>query len=219
MRNMILRGVPGLYVFHRDEEIGGKGSTFIAHETPNLLREIKMAIAFDRKGYDSIITHQMSARCASNAFAESMASQLPAGMKADANGIYTDTANYVDIIPECSNLSVGYHSAHSAQEWQSGVFALSLLDSMLRFDWTRVTVARDPTEIDDDDYWNRWGADLWSNDERKTGCRGARRSDYTNGMTLAEILEFYPDEAAEALERWGFTEADLLDEMRLSRRR
>jgi hypothetical protein len=38
-------------------------------------------------------------------------------------------------------------------------------------------------------------------------------------MTLAEILEFYPDEAAEALERWGITEADLLDEIRTYSRR
>ena len=34
MLNLIAAGVPGLYVFHRDEEIGGGGSSYIAKHHP-----------------------------------------------------------------------------------------------------------------------------------------------------------------------------------------
>ena len=46
MREMILAGIPGLYVFHRNEESGGAGSDWIARETPWELHGIKAAIAF-----------------------------------------------------------------------------------------------------------------------------------------------------------------------------
>jgi hypothetical protein len=107
MRQMYKAGVPGLYVWHTGEEVGGIGSTYIAEKTPELIRGIQSAIAFDRRGTDNIITHQFGLRTASNSFAESLADLLGMDYEPDASGVFTDTANYVELIPECTNLSVG----------------------------------------------------------------------------------------------------------------
>ena len=55
---MIAADVPGTYIFHREEEIGGKGSGWIADNKDNWLSNYSSCIAFDRYGNNSIITHQ-----------------------------------------------------------------------------------------------------------------------------------------------------------------
>ena len=148
MRQMILRRIPGLYVFHRDEEVGGFGSTWIAEHTPELFKGIDYAIALDRKGYDSVITHQGS-RCASDEFARDLAAQLGGAYKPDSTGVFTDTANYTGLVPECSNLSCGYGNAHTATEFQDVVFAYDLLERLCALDFNKIRVARDPNSFDD----------------------------------------------------------------------
>jgi hypothetical protein len=142
MLRMIEAGVPGLYIFHRDEEAGGGGSSHIAKKTPELLDGIKYAIAFDRKGSNSIITHQWGGRCCSSEFAKALGEHLM--MKEDSGGTFTDTANYTDIIPECTNISVGYMNQHTAGEWQDLQFAEELVKLMLTLDVASLPVARDP---------------------------------------------------------------------------
>jgi hypothetical protein len=66
MLEMIGAGVPGLYVFHRGEEVGGLGSRHIAMAAPETLAGIRYAVAFDRRGTGSIITHQAFGRCCSD---------------------------------------------------------------------------------------------------------------------------------------------------------
>lgn len=154
MREMIKAQIPGLYVFHRAEEIGGIGSNHIARKTPSLLDGIKYAIAFDRKGTKDVITHQGS-RCCSNKFARSLANQLnKSGVLAyrpDDSGMFTDTANYTSIVPECTNLSVGYERQHSANESQDLEHMQLLLDAILALDVSALTCERDPSLFDDDD--------------------------------------------------------------------
>ena len=60
MITMIKAGVPGLYAFFIGEEVGRLGSIHAAHhnEWKRLRKGIKNVISFDRKGCDSIITHQ-----------------------------------------------------------------------------------------------------------------------------------------------------------------
>jgi hypothetical protein len=36
----------------------------------------------------------------------------------DDGGVYTDSAEFVDYIPECTNISVGYYSEHTVNEKQ-----------------------------------------------------------------------------------------------------
>ena len=146
MSEMIHAGVAGTYVFHADEEIGGYGSDYIACDTPGKLKGIDFAIAFDRKGTNEIITHQMSKRCASDLFATSLAECLrPLAYKASNGGTFTDTANYASLIPECTNISVGYYKHHTKGEHQDVTHALRLRDALREADWSRLVVARDPS--------------------------------------------------------------------------
>src|SRR5215471_8593329 len=55
---MIKAGVPGTYVFHREEECGGLGSRWLAENAPEVLGQFDCAIALDRAGYGDVITYQ-----------------------------------------------------------------------------------------------------------------------------------------------------------------
>jgi len=151
MTEMIRAGVPGLYVFHREEESGGHGSDFFAKTQTKLLSNIKIAIAFDRRARNSVITHQFG-RCCSTKFANSLADQLT-GYQKDNSGVFTDTANYTHLIPECTNVSVGYFREHSASECQDLRHMQELLDMMIKLDQSKLVVDRDPNEVDNDYDW------------------------------------------------------------------
>ena len=153
MREMILAGVPGLYIFHRAEECGGVGSSHIAKNWNLAQLGLQYAIAFDRHDKQSVITYQGGLRTASDAFAASIAVQLPGIYTTDDGGIFTDTANYAELIPECTNLSVGYMHNHTKRETQSISHALALRDAMLRIDASQFVCERDPSVVDD----------LWAN--------------------------------------------------------
>lgn len=144
MLEMIAAEVPGLYVFHYGEEVGCLGSGDIARNAPAFLDGIQAAIAFDRKGKTSIVTHQCSTRTCSDAFARSLMPQLPAGFVPDPGGIYTDTNEYRRIVPECTNLSVGYENAHSENETLDANFLIALRDKMVAFDASKMVIERDP---------------------------------------------------------------------------
>ena len=66
------------------------------------------------------------------------------GFRADPTGSFTDTANYTDYIPECTNLSVGYYNAHSGNEEQDLKFVREFRDALIKVDWNKVVVKREP---------------------------------------------------------------------------
>lgn len=166
MLQMIKAGRPGLYIFHRGEEVGCLGSRYIREERKDLLVGILWAIAFDRQGTDSIITWQSSGKTASDAFAYSLARHLNKAVstfsfKPDDTGIYTDTNEYADVIPECSNISVGYYGQHSCREELDVYHLENLLSAMLTLDVADLKVDREAGDsgfsrfADDDDGWHR----------------------------------------------------------------
>lgn len=142
MMEMIRAKIPGLYIFHRGEEVGCIGSKWIAEKGKKLLEGIKFAIAFDRRAEKSIITHQMSNRCCSDEFAKSLAEQLGMGHECDTTGSTTDTRSYVDLIPECTNLSVGYYNAHSRSENTNIDYLFNLRDALLKIDVSKLVEKR-----------------------------------------------------------------------------
>jgi hypothetical protein len=148
MLNMIHREVPGVYVFHRDEEIGGYGSAWISKNDVAFLSRFERAIAFDRAGTRDVITHQLGERCASDTFAWALAGALGGKHRAADNGVFTDTANYMDVIPECTNLSVGYENQHSGNETQDLSHASMLLDLTPCIEWEGLPTARDPDAME-----------------------------------------------------------------------
>lgn len=151
MIQLIKAGKRGLYVFHRGEECGGIGSDYIHDHTPELLEGIKYCIAFDRKGYEDVITHQASGRCCSDEFAKAFAGALGYGYKPSDRGLFTDSANYIDIIPECTNISVGYFDEHTAGEMQDYGFLVMLAKKLKSINFETLPVVReahDPYEMD-----------------------------------------------------------------------
>jgi len=144
---MIEAGIEGVYIAHAAEEIGGIGSSSLVADKPEWLDNIQVCLSFDRFGTDSVITHQGGRRTASNEFAVSLAVIL--GMpqlKPDSTGTYTDSAEYTHVVPECSNLSVGYYDQHSSRESQDLLFAERLLERLIAADWSSLAVVRDPTQ-------------------------------------------------------------------------
>ena len=144
---MIEADVPGTYVIHADEEIGCVGSRKFVADNLSDLEYYNACISFDRKGYSSIVTYQMGNRCASDEFASSLSDILGLDMKADDTGVFTDSAEYVNVVPECTNISVGYFAQHTKAESQDLVFAQRLLDALIAADWDRLVIARDPDKI------------------------------------------------------------------------
>lgn len=184
MAEMIRANRPGLYVFHRAEEIGGIGSSFIADKTPDLLAQSSVAIAFDRRGTGSIITHQAGGRCCSDAFAYSLGNALGMGHAPDAGGTFTDTANYMHLIRECSNLSVGYHNEHKAKESLDTGYLIDLRDALLSLDGRDLIVEREA---------------------------GSEFDQAPRGGSMYRLVQDHPEEIADFLEEYGFTREELVD--------
>ena len=230
MVEMIKAGVEGLYIFHRGEECGGKGSSHIATKTPELLDGIKFAIAFDRYGTNSVITHQFG-RCASDEFANSLKDQLD-GFKLDDGGIFTDTANYTGIVPECTNISVGYYGHHGMGERQNLAFMSWLLDKMIALDISKLVEKRKPGE---DDYRsfgrtrtygsygygnsNRylgWGSayDMYEEDYYTAQAatifqRPAERIVSQGKQDMIDLVRDNPEAVADLLDQYGLTATDI----------
>jgi hypothetical protein len=192
MLQMIRAKVPGTYVFHRAEEIGGKGSAWIAKNLPGRLSKFQFAIAFDRMGTDEIITHQMGWRCASDAFAESMARALmPLIYVGSDGGSFTDTANYVGIVPECTNIAVGYYGQHGKNETQDIDHALALRDRLCTAGFSKLVCQRDPTMPDEEYTGGRDFEDMKDMKDMVYQEHGlVARFLHTQGYTVADILDF-----------------------------
>ena len=141
--------VPAYYIFTRGEECGGHGAKHLAKAHAALLGEFDRAIAFDRRGYSDVITHQRWGRCASDAFAEALSDALNDQgllyMPCDG-GVYTDTAEFVDIIPECTNISTGYDHEHTEKESLDLPYLKELCAAALAINWDALPVARRPGE-------------------------------------------------------------------------
>lgn len=158
LMHLLHNGVPGYYVFTQGEECGGIGAKYIANNMANLLSEFDRAIAFDRRGIDSVITHQGYGRCCSDAFGEALSGALNRDDRMmylpDDTGVYTDTAEFTDVIPECTNISVGYYHEHGDKEYIDVIHFQALADAVLGFDWDGLVTERDPTVTE---YKKGWG--------------------------------------------------------------
>lgn len=157
---MAQANVPGTYLFTVGEEKGGVGAKYIAQNCKEFLEQFDKAIAFDRRGTTSIITQQgWGNRCCSDEFAKSLASKLnegPHNFEPDNTGIYTDTAEFIDIIPECTNISVGYLNEHSGKETLDLFFLRQLLVTCIQCDWESLPSVRDPKAKDYQSSYQNW---------------------------------------------------------------
>lgn len=152
MLKLLEHGVRANYAFYRDEEVGGLGSEYSVKTNPDFYKPIRHAVAFDRKDVCSVITHQWCGRCCSDEFAKALGGKL--GLKPDNTGSFTDTANMAHIVPECTNLSVGYYDQHTASEMQDLGYLSEFVEKLKTVDWQSLPVERNPAQVCDDDYGN-----------------------------------------------------------------
>lgn len=167
---MIENKIPGLYYFFMGEEVGCVGSKKLAEKhKKEPIDYIKKVISFDRRGTTSIITHQCSSRCCSESFGNSLAQKLNSVdssfcYKTDPTGLYTDSAQFTSIYPECTNISVGYKSEHTFNEEQDINHLEKLAQAVIKIDWESLPIERDPKIIEYSDYswgrnWNGYSRD------------------------------------------------------------
>ena len=143
MLYMIENKIPGLYYFFVGEEMGGIGSKNLAQIPTENLRNINKCISFDRRGYNSIITKQMMESCCSDIFANALCEQFNKNgmsLKKDETGIFTDSANFIGLIEECTNISVGYFNEHTNKEYQNITYLERLCSACVQIDWENLPV-------------------------------------------------------------------------------
>ena len=147
---MILNNVPGIYYFFIGEEVGCVGSSAAAKDIKFL--DYKRMISFDRRDTNSVITFQSFGRSCSNEFADALCDELnlynDLDYIKDDGGIFTDSAEFMEIIPECSNISVGYYNEHSEKESQDIDHLTRLADACTKVDWENLPTKRDPDELE-----------------------------------------------------------------------
>lgn len=148
---MIKNNIPGTYYFFLGEEpilSGGLyGSKNALELNPDFFTKFKRCIAFDRRGYGSIVVRQMGRMCCSPEFAKAIAEEFDIrGIKWDSEGgygYYTDTAVFMDVIPECTNLSAGGFNEHYTTEWVDLNYTYQVYQAALEMDWESLPVVRE----------------------------------------------------------------------------
>lgn len=226
LMHLIHAKVPAYYIFTQGEEVGGIGAKHLAKDHATLLAQFDRAIAFDRKGTDSVITHQGWGRTASDEFGKALADALnetdPSGnlmYSPDETGVYTDTAEFTDTIPECTNVSCGYYSEHTEKEHLDMLHFAQLAKSILLVDWDALPTMRDPKVLESkwdnvshSGYGNKfdtkWYASAYSDyddtfyaneeDEYLMDCLQDAEFGFTSGLIGMMAESVYPEDPAMA---------------------
>lgn len=147
LMHLIENNIPGLYYFFLGEEVGAVGSKAIVRLNSEKFKDIKRCVAFDRRAYGSIISRQMGRTCCSDEFVKALSEEFSKnGMTYvdDKGGIFTDSATFMEIIPECTNLSVGYFNEHTDEECQNLTYLIKLSKSIMGIDWESLPTVREP---------------------------------------------------------------------------
>lgn len=145
MLRMIQAKVPGVYVFHRGEEVGCVSSRAIAATQQKWLVTFDACIAFDRADTYEVIITQGGQTCASAAYGTQLAGALTKqGLpyETSTRGVLTDSKMYRQHIRECINIGVGYNSQHGPDEYQDWDHLLKLTAAVIKIDWAALKPAR-----------------------------------------------------------------------------
>ena len=185
---MIKNNVPGTYYFFVGEEVGCVGSG-LASKYGDFKGKFDRIISFDRRGTDSVITYQSSSRCCSDEFAKQLAKELNKkglSYKIDDTGVYTDSAEFTSLIPECTNLSVGYYKEHTTTEHQDIKHLEKLAQACLLVDWEALVTKRDMSKTEYKSYYTNYSEYDWRSrdyayyDREDYGSRTRKRKKKNN---------------------------------------
>lgn len=204
---MIKNKIPGLYYFFFGEEVGCIGSGL---RSKDIGSEWNRIISFDRRGTSSVITHQSNSRTCSDKFAKELAGELNncgLNYRVDPTGVYTDSAEFTSVIPECTNLSVGYRSEHTFSEEQDIWHLHKLAEACLKVNWEELPTCRDPKvkefpkswEVSSRSYYDDWSAN--DVERRSWNNRGFTRKNKTWSNKNYETYSDAWDDYYEDLDR------------------
>ena len=189
MIKMMEADIPGLYYFFRGEEgvtspTGTWGSKQALKSRKEYFSDIKKCIAFDRKGLTSIISEQMYTECCSEEFVKALTAEFNKNgleYKDDPTGMWCDSGVFMEMIPECTNISVGYKAEHTMGEEQNIAHLEKLVEAAIKIDWNSLPVKRDPNQITKGigryNYDYDWAWDKYSNKQ-------GRKSNYYPAVTI-----------------------------------
>ena len=172
---LIENNVPGHYCFFIGEESavsggGCYGSGMFAHNYTEMIGTKKRAIAFDRRATGSIITRQAAQACCSDEFALHLAglfAEQGMEMNLDPTGYYTDTSSFMEIIPECTNISAGVYNEHTFKEYIDIEYTEAVAVAAAKIDWESLPYHREPK---------------WWLDEGKVPEKTAKYSEFDAGL-------------------------------------
>lgn len=147
---MIYNNVPGTYYFFIGEEGGVSpemscyGSTKALETYPNVFNKFDRAIAFDRRGEGSIVIKQRGRICASDEFADTLVDEFfKNGLEFKKDYAYgTDSAVFLDIIPEITNISSGGRFEHSFLESTDIKYLKKVANAAININWEKLPTIR-----------------------------------------------------------------------------
>ena len=203
MIKMIEANVPGLYYFFRGEEgvtspAGTWGSKEALRSYKEKFKEYDRCIAFDRRDDNNIIIQQLYGQCCSFEFATALIKDLGEynlRYYEDDTGMWCDSAVFMDIIPECTNVSVGYDDEHTFRESQDLEHLEKLTDACIKIKWEDLPTKRDPSTVSDGvgrynyDYDYEWEGQSSSGYNRKKKYKGGVRDYVTMDDVFWHIVD------------------------------
>jgi hypothetical protein len=146
---MIRNNIPGNYYFFIGEEgiVTGEscnGSTQALTQYPQLFENIDRAIAFDRRGKGSIVVKQRGRMCCSTEFSDALVEEFSENslpFKKDyAYG--TDSAVFLDVVPEITNISSSGSYEHSFLESTNIKYLKKVAIAATKINWESLPVVR-----------------------------------------------------------------------------
>jgi hypothetical protein len=195
------------YALFFGEEVGCVGADEAIEK--KVLPNAKAVISLDRKGTTEVIYVQ-GRQTASIDAAKFLADSL--GLSPSPNGLWTDSAAFADIVPECLNLAVGYQGHHSENDEQDLDFLDRLTENLKKVEWDQMPIVRDPKAVEYGYRYASFGygyigkAGNWNYPMTTKECLTRLKIYGLESDALAYILNQYPelvDEIADAFYlRW-----------------
>ncbi len=148
MLYMIENKIPGNYIFFTGEERGGVSSrrfTEVPETSKWIKHNIDRIIAFDRGGYNQIVTSFYGTSGCSKLFAKNLKSRnfkISGKEFKLVDGRFCDATNFIDFVPECVNLSVGYFKEHTVEECVDMKYLYEIAKVYSNIEWELLTPHR-----------------------------------------------------------------------------
>jgi hypothetical protein len=127
----LLPDMPFKILFTIKEEIGCVGISHFVKNNPSWFDDVCYSLTIDRRGGDNLLWSQLGTRSCSNDFASRLAMigircGIPIKIE---DGSLADVVHIRELVPESVNVSAGYYSPHSTDEY------IKLLDVVKIIQW------------------------------------------------------------------------------------